>query len=313
MVFPFLGAFVVIAEKPHAEPLPIRNHKSSSLAFFRFVPESPARTSAKVRDRFGLVAANEYRITAVSEEDSEVWRLTWDRNWELGDHWSAFATLPVVSRGGGFLDGAIDFWHDSVLSDPDPFRGAVPRDRHRFVFPGADPVRPGIGFGDISGGLSYRFSERTHARVAVKLPTGNPSRLLGSGGLDLGIALDHQLQLNSHWTIHAHGGLSFQGASSRLSNVRGIVPQASLAFIYQPNRRDSWIAQWNHEASPLYIGNPKLDAAHRVISLGYRRDWGRAGTLTIFLSEDQDLGWTNFEGGAQIGPDVTFGVFWTRR
>jgi len=292
------------------QPLAIRNHRPSSLAFLRFTPRSGL--ASKLQDDFLLVAANDLRFAGTVYEDYEAIRLSWIRTqpWGKGADW--WFEVPIMSRNGGVLDGLIDLFHNSFLGNRHQERDAAPKNRHVMRLPGSN-FGPGLGVGDISFGASRKLGPNTVGRAAMKIPTGNASKLLGSGGFDFSIGIDHRWQLNSQLAFHFMGGLIAQGRTTHLDSARGLVEQAAISFIYTRNSRDTYLMQWNSEASPTVTGFPNIDATHRIFSFGYRRRLSDGLALTFSISEDRDFGPTNFNGGAQVGPDLTFAIQLTSR
>lgn len=287
------------------QPLSIRNYRPASLAFLRF---EPVAGIAKDRwDDYFLVGANDLRFAGSAREDYDVWRMAWRRRQPLGPSSDWWFEVPVVSRGGGFLDGPIDWFHNNFLANRNPFRDNWPKNRHEYRVPGSS-FGPATGLGDVTVGLGQQLGKNASARVALKFPTGDASKLLGSGGLDAGISVQHRWKLLPGLDVHVGGSLVAQSRSAHLDSTRGLVESASVALVYAKNRRDTYLLQWNSEASPTVTGIPTLDATHRVFSFGYRRWLGEGMALTLSVSEDRDFGPTNFNGGAQIGPDLTFGV-----
>ncbi len=288
-----------------SQPISIRNHRPASLAFLRLTPRHGV--AARVQDDFSLVAANDFRFAGPVLEDYEVMRLSWVRAQPWGKDADWWFEVPLVSRSGGVLDGVIDWFHNEVLGSRNSFRDEAPKNRHAMRLPGST-FGPGAGIGDVSIGASKKIARNTTARTALEIPTGDASRLLGSGGFDFSVGLDHRWQVNSRWAVHFMGALTAQGRASHLDSARGLVEQAAIGVSFATNSRDTYLMQWNSEASPTVTGIPNMDATHRTFSFGYRRYVGDGLAITFSISEDRDFGPTNFNGGAQIGPDLTFAI-----
>jgi len=100
--------------------------------------------------------------------------------------------LPWISHSGGFMDGAIDAWHD-LFGLPNGIRSTTPRNELRIIYrkDGREIYRrerPASGLGDIRLDLSVDLLQYNHATIGlvagIKLPTGDEKKLTGSGATD---------------------------------------------------------------------------------------------------------------------------------
>jgi len=106
--------------------------------------------------------------------------------------------LPYIAIRGGHLDGFVDSFHE-LFGFSDGGRNDVPRNRLQYFYSrnGAtrlDLTEPASGVGDIrlTGAWQWQPAQSgNHHPVALrgllKLPTGDPDTLLGSGGTDVAI------------------------------------------------------------------------------------------------------------------------------
>jgi hypothetical protein len=173
-------------------------------------------------------------------------------------------------------------------------------------FPGGGPFHSAIGLGDLTLGIARRFAPGAIVRVAAKLPTGNPDRLLGSGAIDVGAAADVRLSPADRWTIDINGGVIFQGPATDIDRTQKSVLFSAIALTFVHTSRDAWTMQLSSEQFPTRTGHPMLDKDHRVISFGYQRRLADGSILQVYLSEDGDF--LYFPGGPTLGPDVTIGL-----
>jgi hypothetical protein len=132
--------------------------------------------------------------------DGETMRVVLDGGIGVGERLELGAEIPLISHSGGFLDSAIDSYHDR-FNLPDGGRTAFARDRYRAGYVGdgqsvfLDKGTSGLGLGDIvlTGRTLLLRGRRSipsiAASLSVKLPTGDPDRLFGSGGTDYGASL----------------------------------------------------------------------------------------------------------------------------
>jgi len=106
--------------------------------------------------------------------------------------------LPYVAIRGGYLDGFVDSFHE-LFGFSDGGRNEVPHNRLQYFYSRngttlLDLTEPASGVGDIrlTGAWQWQPAQpANHHAVALrgllKLPTGDPDTLLGSGGTDVAI------------------------------------------------------------------------------------------------------------------------------
>ncbi|MEQ8264090.1 DUF3187 family protein [Pseudohaliea sp.] len=124
--------------------------------------------------------------------DGETTRLALGARRGFGNGWEASITLPLLRHSGGFLDSAIEGWHD-VFGLPNGDRDSYPQDRLRYRYrPDSDGVAitdTVTGIGDAQLGIARRLGARFALRGQLELPSGDPDDLTGSGGTDLALSL----------------------------------------------------------------------------------------------------------------------------
>ncbi|MCB8932651.1 MAG: DUF3187 family protein [Chthonomonadaceae bacterium] len=298
-------------------PLATRNHRAPALPFLRFEPRFGVLRTGR-EDTVALTVANDFRDVSRGplrvSEDQETTRLAWTQRQALGHGAEWGFELPFLSRGGGFLDPMIDWWHANVLHWSNPDRDAAPFGHSAVELPGSRTFGSASGIGDVSVFAAKAMGRDLVARAALKLPTGDPRRLMGSGGIDAGVMLDWRRPLGGTWTAFAGAGLVLQSPATELDGTRGWADQEYLALMHRANSRDEWIVQWQSERAPLSTGVPASDATHRLVTFAYRRRLDEGSALELFFSEDRDLFSGAWPEGANTGPDITVGVrFVTRR
>lgn len=301
-----LGAHAALAEQPR--PVDTRNHRAISLAFLRLPALGAPLAIGERAFEGGISLANDFRRFGLLDEDSEIARLDlrYRQNWGVGREF--YVELPLMSRDGGFLDSIIDWWHRNILQWTDPVRDATDHNRSVVELAGEYRFGSAAGIGDLTVGVRQALCPRLTASVAIKLPTGDASRLMGSGAPDFGIALEGWTLISRRWTLYGQIGLVAQGRATRLSGTRGLVDQELLGLLFQANSRETWIVQWQSEMSPTVTGISGADATHRLITFAYRRRLSDTQTLELYFSEDRDLFNGRFPEGANVGPDFTCGV-----
>lgn len=312
MPFTAVSLAVAAALQPRLpiQPMPIqtRNHRAIALAFLRMPLAGPALGKGERAWEVGLTTANDFRSRPGMFEDAEIdrlevlYRMGWQKNREL---WFSGALL---NRGGGFLDPIIDWWHRNILGWTDKIRDITPYGGSTILLDGEYQFGSAAGLGDVTVGLTQTLNPRLSASVALKLPTGDAARLMGSGAPDLGVSVDYRFPIARKFSGHAQVGVVLQGKATRLPATRSLIDQECLALIYTPNSRDSWIVQWQSERAPITTGARGADASHRLVTFGFRRQMSARETIELYFSEDRDLFNGKWPEGANVGPDFTAGV-----
>ncbi len=322
------------AQNENRGPISIRNAGPFNLLFLQFVPESTDVESLH-HERFGLQfdIINNLLVPAVSTssvlEDNEYQRLTmsWKKGLRNNSEISIF--VPILWRNGGILDGILSSWHSlfgiSGNADDDP----AGRDSHpkyssilRMIDSNGKTLvnqANGFGLGDIS--LTYkrnilRLQARSGLawRVGVKIPTGNPVLLLGSGGFDAGVSLDSRYSLGRDTTLYVNMGLVAQVSAGKAPHPEHGMFQGLLACEYHPNSRDSYILQIDANSQPVRTGNPFADRTPVTATFGYRRKLCSSASCFASFSENGDIHNYTLPSFSNIGPDFTIstGIEWRR-
>jgi hypothetical protein len=301
------------------------------MLFLQFLPESPDPLGAR-EQRLSLQwdAANVMLAPggpgSTVLEDTEVHRLlaVWRSGTSHGGE--VTAALPVVWRTGGFMDGIISAWHRvlgiGATMDVPTGRDSYPQGQSIVYL--ADPAgrvlvdRGGaFGWGDLSVTHKWPVGRRTPraglaARLGVKLPTGNPGMLLGSGGVDIGAMLDTRYAVGRDTTVYAGLGGALLGRAASVPNRKPALAQVLFAVEYRANNHDSYLWQIEGSGAAVRTGNAFADRAAVTASFAYRRVLDRHRVLTVGFSENGD--YQNYAvpvlGG--IGPDftTTIGLEW---
>ena len=162
--------------------------------------------------------------------DGETARLRVAHRRGLGGGWDAGIELSWLDRGGGFLDGWIQDWHDA-FGLPTGGRELAPHDRYVFHYErnGAvllDETRGGSGLGDAVLTLGRRFSRHSSVRAMAKLPTGDEDSLEG-GNTGAALWLERTLAgMPPGW----HGYAALGGAWNDRGAVLAGMQNREIAF-----------------------------------------------------------------------------------
>jgi len=200
--------------------------------------------------------------------------------WELG------LRIPYRWRGGGAMDGIIDWWHGLLPFLPDNIRSRFLKDQLRVEGRSVafDPIEwrgeAGGGLGNIA--LRGRYSlagGRTDPRawswsvgIELSLPTG--SGPFAGGSVDAGLETQAAKQIGDAWDLHLGAGVTRFG-SGELDGIgyrqtRGF---GFAALEWRVARRLSLIVQLDG-ASRLIRDIARFPASHVYLRLGAMLDVG---------------------------------------
>ncbi|MEM7610829.1 MAG: DUF3187 family protein [Pseudomonadota bacterium] len=168
--------------------------------------------------RTASLAARRSRGNEFMLFDGETSRLSLHWQHQLSDRLSIAADLPYVWHTRGVLDPFIDSWH-KTFGLPEGIRDDIPRDQLLFVYRDGDELfrldRNTHGPGDVRLHTRYAMSanDRWSVTATLKLPTGDVTRLTGSGALDVNGALHWRSdqQPGSRWSFNASLGGAYLG------------------------------------------------------------------------------------------------------
>jgi hypothetical protein len=198
--------------------------------------------------------------------DGETYFLTVSCRRRVGNKLELGFELPFVSHSDGFLDDGIESWHD--LFGMSNTRRQGPSNQLAFFYQrdGVDLYRldsPTSGVGDIQLTAAVALRERNAAgaqltiRSSLKLPTGEPDKLLGSGAADFSVSL-HIAGNSSIWDRPLEYG-GFAGAL--LLGDGDVLPTLQNSAVPFAGAFASW--QWSERiavAAQLSGQGPYLDS-----------------------------------------------------
>jgi hypothetical protein len=217
----------------------------------------------------------------------------------------------LIQHSGGVLDGPIERWHNK-LGLPQGDRRDRPRDKLLFRVvddAGEEVVRQddnAVGLGDlaVAAGLPVHGlagpGGRTSVGVRVEAPTGDPDRLMGSGGWDVAtwLALRGAFPHAPAWRWHAAGGLLYMSESEVLgAQHRKRAGFGRLAAGWQPLRPLVLRAQLDGHTAMYHSPLKPLGGAAMELRLAAAWHPGRGYRLEAGFSEDLAVG---------VSPDITF-------
>ncbi len=316
-------------------PIPVRNRRPYNLLFLQFTPET-GDILLRRAERFDLQldVANNLLIPSPSHgatviEDNEVQRLgfTWRRG--VGQGVEVGIESALLWRNGGILDGILGAYHrltGLAGNGPDnpAGRDGYPQYRSLLLLQDAQGntlVDQGNAFGLGETTLTVKRSlipaQRRSAialRFALKLPTGNPTLLLGSGSVDAGLSLDLRYSVGREIVLYANVGGVAMGRAVRVRGALSSMLQGFAGIEYHPNHRDSFVLQVDGNSLAVRTGNSFADRVGTTATFGYKRLLDRSRILTLSFSENGDIHNYTLPYFSNIGPDftITANLEWRR-
>ncbi|HEY7410284.1 MAG TPA: DUF3187 family protein [Vicinamibacteria bacterium] len=187
------------------------------------------------------------------------------------------ARLPLHWRGGGLLDGVIDWWH-RLTGLPDGGRGSVPADGFRVLGPDASwSAPPGAGLGrlEVAGHWTPAAGGAWTPALVLRagLPTG-AGAYASASGVDLGLQALVARPLGARWDLFT--GVGGVAVTDRTLDGLRYAPARAHAFLaleWRPARVLSVLGEAS-VASRLAETPAGLPGAPAYLRLGAKLDAG---------------------------------------
>jgi len=313
-------------------PIPIRDARPYNLLFLQFVPETgdvlPVRSN---RYDLQLDLINNLLIPTVGTgstvvEDNEYQRLRFAWRRGLGKQTEIGVFVPLMWRNGGILDGIIKAYHHLTgLTDNSD---DVPQGRDHYGMyhshleiinaSGQTLVNQGNAFGLGEAIVTVKRSLLPQSRRAslalragLKLPTGNPTLVLGSGSTDVGLSLDGRYSLGREVVAFGDIGYVMMGPATRVPGGRPNTYQTLIGLAYLPNHRDSFVLQIDGNGQFVRTGNSFADGSNVTATFGYTRVFDRHHTGFISFSEGGHIHNYTLPAFSNISPSFTVSTGFT--
>ena len=235
--------------------------------------------------------------------DGETERLTLSYERSLGERWAWGVAVPWVRHSDGYLDSLIIDWHD-LFGLPQNGRDKAPKNRLAYGFANGDEnifIDDSVsGLGDVQFSLARRFGDgNTSLRVHAKLPTGDADDLLGSGGADLAVTLQHARDFGERWQAGLHGGVTLLSEGDVFEELsRPAVGHFGARVAFRPTGRLALKVQWDVHSQVFEDTRLKhLNEVAYVLSFGGSVRMGNY-LLDVVVTENYPH--------PEITPDVAF-------
>lgn len=317
----FLPAVAAHSQSNWNGPLPAENARPLQQIFLHLPPANPdvlARNQSALGIQLdvanNLLTPNPDAGGSVTE-DFETQRLMVNYRRGLGRGLEARLDAQLIARNGGFEDAPIDGYHrlfgiKANGQDQPQGRFNIPRNRSILAFQNANGTSidkgDAFGVGDTILSLQRQLSRgklASSAQIALKLPTGSGSKVLGSGGFDGGVSLDARFQFARNWALFGNAGAYAYGGAD-VPDAKNNGTSGGLGFERRVGKGQSILAQIDADSRVVTTGNAFADRTPVIASVGYKRQW-KTGALWAFFSENGDYHNYHAPFFGNIAPDLT--------
>lgn len=234
-------------------------------------------------------------------------------HYKLSRNWTAYAIASAITYQGGYLDGAIEQFHDT-LGFSSFGRPAVARDQATLVYDlkGAhvvflDSPTDG-GLTDPTIGVRYTGFQplpnwRLSLEGALKIPVGGRRLLLSTGRTDYGIQASLQRPGKHHAIYVDAAAVYYAGAADPAPQDSQIVPTLVVGYEYQLTARTNLNLQAYVSTSVYSSDQTDLDELTGMkyqYSIGVRHRWDNLIFTFGFTENVQNVNNTP-DVGLQLG------------
>lgn len=220
-------------------------------------------------------------------------------------------SLPLVTTGGGWSDGAIESVHHALrLGNAE--RESLRRNSETVYLrhDGVTYISPrgnALAIGDVSLSAKYELTPMEERRTnlslvtTVELPTGKARTLDGSGSVDAGVELVASRDYDRA-RINGSVALVHLGTNAPLGMRSQFLIADTVAVAYRVTKAAAVVAQLTVSESPFrQLAVPEFSRRSYQLSTGLQR---RIGTLIVHAAFIENV--VNFENSADAG--VSWGI-----
>jgi Protein of unknown function (DUF3187) len=289
-------------------PFPVRSLSPIQLLYFQFTPERAVPIPRGMWNiRFDLVEANilarDQHQTDAFLFDFELTRANLALQYGLFDRLALGLEIPLLYTWKGFLDEPIKAFED-VTGFTRGIRFERPQHLFSYILQkdGRKAIQGtsgAIGIGDIAIAAKALLTEEGQlapaiaGRFALKLPTGDDDRALGSGAVDVGLGLALEKTFGPVH-IYLNTGLTIPTGTPFAGTGIDSLPMLStfLTGEYHLTQRFSLLVQLNGVTPP--VRNTGLDIDHPTFEILAGFNWAIPGLPVVWQAGFmEDLNNTN--------------------
>ena len=286
----------VAAEAPVSDAFPLRNHNPFLQVYglptfqtHELVAEGKTDVSLSYDVANDADDADRLGERLIIDAESQVLNLSIRRR--FGERFEFGVDVPWVRHSGGYLDSVIFNFHDLVGLRNSSRDG--PDDQYRLFFEQRGTVLfdtdvPTSGIADVQLTAAMDLGKAT-LRAGIKLPTGDPDELTGSGAADISLGLHGGSTTSLFQRDLAYSGflgvLLLGDGDIMPALQRSTVPYAGAALRWQATSRVALATQ-------LYVQGPYFDAeldelGGNTFQLSFGADFRLQGSfLRLAIVED---------------------------
>jgi hypothetical protein len=221
------------------------------------------------------------------------------------------AELAYRGLSGGTLDPFIDDFHEA-LGLPTGSRPTLPHDRLRIAYARHDTTLIDVqddraGFTDLPVAFGWQWLASSQGAVAtwlsVKLPTGQPDQLTGSGATDLAVSIAAHRDLGSTWQLFGQANVAWLGRAEVLRRLqRDVVGSALVGVTWRASHAFELTAQVDANTAVFDAGLEAMNGEAVLATFGASYRAHGTWRFDVAISEDMQI---------DASPDVVF-VFGVR-
>ena len=162
------------------------------------------------------------------------------------------------------------------------------------------------GVGDVALFVGKELTSNLVLRSQLKLPTGAPEKLMGSGGTDFNVSVDYARNLGNAWSWGGSASLAYLSGNELGLTNQDVVAALGSHIVYRVKPSLALKVQWDFSSGPYR--HPDLEPLIKtagVLSFG--------GSLRITDQDRLDLVFIENIPNGEAAPDFGFKLELTRR
>ncbi len=268
------------------------------------LPAPASRVVQNIEWQFSLEHSNQFAGGSAQDEtleiDGESSLFNIRHKQRLSECWQAEVNVPLIAHDGGIFDRAIDDFHQ-FFGTPDANRDATDFDRLTFQYSDANGEThnidtPQSGIGDVQLTVQralgcFATADSTEAesiaRLGIKLPTGDPDELRGSGEVDLFADWQSGIRtLRNRWYGAVSIGALYLGEAEDFPDQKRAAVYGSLGTQFVINYQWRLIAQLDAHSAFYNSALRELRDPAINLAVGFRYLAGKSYSLELSISED---------------------------
>jgi hypothetical protein len=230
--------------------------------------------------------------------DLELAQLDMTLHRKFSKHWGGYVVLSAVSYSGGFLDGAIEQFHEAFSVGPFGRPDARRYDTNwiadlKSVQLGFLEMPTQGGLLDPTVGVRYSVAQQLQGwnlvlEAAAKLPIRNREPFLSTGRTDFGVQATLQRFSDHHAWYASAAGVYYDGRTDVTPTPARVIPTLILGYERRLSPRTNLVLQ-GYVSDGIYTRHETdlsdlLDTKYQL-SLGIYRRMGR-GVVTFAITEN---------------------------